>query len=141
MIKPPELHPNFFLACLQLIFWVFFKPITLLEYTGTLIPGFKKNFSLWSARKQSNPRLNRFLKLQFVAMIIAPYLITFPLILLSQWAAIGEINLLKAAFGVAGEVSGIADENTGFFARVPRRSQDLIEATVVVGQLERRGML
>jgi len=77
-----ELYPGYFRACFQLIYWVFFRPITLnLE-----------------ARKYWDSDLTRFKLISLGAMIIAPFTLSLPIYLFVKFYALGFDHLINTFY-------------------------------------------
>ena len=119
-----KLYPNYFQACLQLIYWVFFRPITFNDYIRQLL---RDRYSLWEARKHWHSVLTRFTLVSLGTMIIAPFIISLPINLFIKFYVLGFDNLTNTfltaiipvakgvtfgvAFGVAvGVATGVAGD-------------------------------
>ncbi len=115
-MKTPELHSNFFLACVQLFHWVFFKPLTLRRYTGGLAPDLGEDFSLWEARKHKSKRLNRFILVFLATILFSPWIVSFPLVVgidciahaLNGMPIADIFSTLTIVIKVVGVASGVA---------------------------------
>ncbi len=111
-MKQPKLHPNFFKACLQLFFWVFFKPFTLRLYIDVLKELEKslekrRIFKIISIKKTNSSIIERYNSISIATIILAPCLIVFPIILVYQ-ISFEEIDLLITSKNILkGMITGI----------------------------------
>jgi len=83
------LHPGYIRACLQVIYWIFFKPITFGKYVHQLAPQLIKNYSWWEVRKYWHSDLTRFMFISLGCLIMAPMVISFPINLLIKIVSAG----------------------------------------------------
>ena len=118
----PELP--FWQGCLQLLYWVFFKPLTLGRYIHALEPDLPGDYSLWQARRRlrANRRLRQALWQALLVTLLVPWplaalaaLITGPLSAASSaaspidWGGVALGVAIGVAFGVAAGVAlGVA---------------------------------
>lgn len=118
----PVMHPNFWVACLQLVYWVFLKPFTLRRYTAYLAPDFVEDFTFWDAGPQvfTNAKLRRLLLQSLTIMYVFPPIISIVILLIANilglqvnWIAAGVGLIACLAYGLFGAISGVIGVGVG----------------------------
>ncbi|MBE7469901.1 MAG: hypothetical protein DPW11_02615 [bacterium] len=118
----PVMHPNFWIACLQLIYWVFLKPITLRRYTAYLVPGLVEDFTIWEAWPHilKNRGLRRLLVQSITVMYVFPPIISIIILLVAtifgwqvNWIAAGVGLIACLGYGLIGETAGVIGVGVG----------------------------
>jgi len=98
---------SFLLEALRLLYWIYFKPLTLRQYVHSLEPDLPEGYSLWQARGRlrHNPRLRRLLLHALFLVVILPW----PAAALAGRLTGDEVNWFAVAFIVAvGVAVGVA---------------------------------
>lgn len=91
MDNTPKMHPDFWRGYLQLLYWVFFKPITLRRYADALVPqlsgeGLWKSgagrIRLWREALREGLVLRRFLSQALWSTIVTAIILAPPITVL-----------------------------------------------------------
>jgi len=105
----PPLLP-FWKECLRVLYWVFFKPLTLRRYVNSLEPDLPKNYSLWQARRKlcSNRKLQGLLWATLFDTLILPWILALLIVPVEARITGSPIDWTRVAVGVAfGVVIGV----------------------------------